>query len=290
MNLSLPVPAPQLESLEDFIHSHFDRALAQTQVTQSLGHRKLFESINYSLFSGGKRFRPSLGLLLGEALGLSHLQVQPWLAAIECIHTYSLIHDDLPAMDNDSMRRGKPTNHMVYGETTALLAGDALLTESFTIISNYYCDSPEIGLALVLVLSKASGMEGMVGGQALDLSSDLKNLNTESIQWIHQLKTGALIQAATEGVAIIAQLSKEKRQHLKEFGSLVGLAFQLKDDLLDYDPKNQDYKNVVYHLGLAETQTLLETVSQKAQDKLQLVAQSSETLKSLVLYNIARSH
>lgn len=288
--MNLPVPAPQLESLENFIHSHFDRALAQTQVTQSQGHRKLLDSINYSLFSGGKRFRPSLGLLLGEALGLSHLKVQPWLAAIECIHTYSLIHDDLPAMDNDSLRRGKPTNHVVYGETTALLAGDALLTEAFTIISNYYSNSPEIGLALVLVLSKASGMEGMVGGQALDLSSDLKDLNAESIQWIHQLKTGALIQATTEGIAIIAQLSTEKRQQLKEFGSLVGFAFQLKDDLLDYDPNNKDFKNVAYHLGLAETQTLLEHVSQKAQTQLQMMTHSSETLKNLVLYNISRAH
>lgn len=288
--MNLPVPAPQLESFESFLHYHFGRALVHTQVTQSRSHQKLLESINYSLFSGGKRFRPSLGLLLGEALGLSHLEVEPWLAAIECIHTYSLIHDDLPAMDNDSLRRGKPTNHVVYGETTALLAGDALLTEAFTIISHYYSDAPTIGLALVQILAKASGMEGMAGGQALDLAIDLQDLNLESIQCIHQLKTGALIEATTEGVAIIAHLSMDKCQQLKEFGSQLGLAFQLKDDLLDYDPEIKDHKNLACHLGRQETQKLLETVSQKAQEQLQKITHFPETLKNLVDYNISRSH
>ncbi len=288
--MHLPTPLPQLESFERFLHKHFAEILPQTQRTPSQGHSKLLESICYSLFSGGKRFRPSLGFLLSEALDVPSVNAQAWLAAIECIHTYSLIHDDLPSMDNDSQRRGKPTNHIVYGETTALLAGDALLTEAFTFISQYYSNHPEIGLPLVQILSKAAGIEGMVGGQALDLASDLKHLNRESIQWIQQLKTGALIQAVAEGIAVIARLPQEQRQQLKEFGALLGLAFQLKDDLLDYDPSNEDYKNITSHLGLSETQKLLEELSQKAQQKLQFLTQPPETLKKLVLYNISRSH
>jgi len=280
----------QLESFENFINNHFAKALPQTKITKSKGHHKLLESVIYSLFSGGKRFRPSLGFLLGDALGLSNEKVQAWLAAIECVHTYSLIHDDLPCMDNDSLRRGKPTNHILFGETTALLAGDALLTEAFTIISKYYSDSPKIGLSLVQILSQAAGLTGMVGGQALDLSADLKDLNIESIQWIHQLKTGALIQAVTEGVAVIAELAINESQEVKEFGMLLGFAFQLKDDLLDYDPKGKDYKNLVYHLGLDETHKILVTVSQQALDKLSFLTQPPEMLNNLVQYNITRSH
>lgn len=285
-----PVPTMQLESFENFINNHFAKALPQTKITKSKGHHKLLESVIYSLFSGGKRFRPSLGFLLGDALGLSNEKVQAWLAAIECVHTYSLIHDDLPCMDNDSLRRGKPTNHILFGETTALLAGDALLTEAFTIISKYYSDSPKIGLSLVQILSQAAGLTGMVGGQALDLSADLKDLNIESIQWIHQLKTGALIQAVTEGVAVIAELAINESQEVKEFGMLLGFAFQLKDDLLDYDPKGKDYKNLVYHLGLDETHKILVTVSQQALDKLSFLTQPPEMLNNLVQYNITRSH
>jgi geranylgeranyl diphosphate synthase type II len=192
-------------------------------------------------------------------------------------------------MDNDSTRRGKPTNHIVFGETTALLAGDALLTEAFSVISKYYADNPSIGLSLIQILARSSGFEGMVGGQALDLSSDLEDLNIESLQWIHQLKTGALIQAVAEGVAIIAELPLVEQQQVKEFGSLLGFAFQLKDDLLDYDPKSKDYKNLVYHLGINETQKMLERVSQSAQEKLYFLTTPSEVLNNLVQYNITRS-
>lgn len=289
MNLTLPTQ--DLHLLEDFLHQHFDRILRHGGENENKGHYQLIESVKYSLFSGGKRFRPAVGFLLGHAMNLHPKQLLPWLSAIECIHTYSLIHDDLPSMDNDSLRRGKPTNHVLFGEATALLAGDALLTEAFGLLSEYYFEIPEVGLKLVKVLSQAAGLNGMVGGQALDLGADMQNINAESAELIHHLKTGALIRAVTEGVAIIAQASPQEQSKATQFGAHLGFAFQLKDDLLDFDPQTLDPKNMACHLGQERIRDLLHSTSQQAHNELGFLGEKSiKPLMDIIDFNIQRNH
>ncbi|MEY4616759.1 MAG: hypothetical protein RJB66_1719 [Pseudomonadota bacterium] len=288
--MELSLPTEQLRALEEFFHLHFDQILKHGGENENKGHFQLIEAIKYSLFSGGKRFRPSIGLLLGGAMNLPTQRLLPWLAAVECIHTYSLIHDDLPSMDNDSLRRGKPTNHVVFGEATALLAGDALLTEAFAIIGKYYLDTPEIGVKLVQTLALAAGAEGMVGGQAMDLAADMSTLKIETAELIHQLKTGALIRSVTEGVAIIARCSQEDSARLIQFGSHLGLAFQLKDDLLDFDPQVKDAKNVACHIGTTKTKEWLETISKRAEEQIRFLDRASTPLIQLIEYNARRTH
>ena len=167
---------------------------------------ELKESMYYSAGSGGKRFRPVLSLLVAELFSVPASRVLPFAAAVEFIHTYSLIHDDLPCMDNDDYRRGKPTNHKVYGETTALLAGDALLTEAFLAITKGYKDNGFLASQLCDLLSRAAGVRGMVGGQAIDLKA--KNLTVEELTHLHNLKTGRMIQVAAEGAAVVAAIRR----------------------------------------------------------------------------------
>lgn len=288
--MELSLPTEQLRLLEDFLHQHFDKILRHGGEEENKGHFQLIESLKYSLFSGGKRFRPSVGFLMGNAMSLTPQRLIPWLAAVECIHTYSLIHDDLPSMDNDSMRRGKPTNHILFGEATALLAGDALLTEAFSIIGQYYHETPDLGLQLVRILSLASGVEGMVGGQAMDLAADMENLKIETAEIIHHLKTGALIRSVAEGVAVLARATIEDSVRLTQFGAHLGFAFQLKDDLLDFEPNTKDPKNLACHLGPSKIKDLLETISRRAEEQLMFLGQSAEPLNKLIEYNIRRSH
>lgn len=288
--MNLPLPTESLQALESFLHDYFGRLLIHGGENENKGHFLLVESLRYSLFSGGKRFRPAIGFLLGSAMGLATHKVVPWLAAVECIHTYSLIHDDLPAMDNSATRRDKPTNHILFGEATALLAGDALLTEAFAILSRSYKESPDLGLQLTYILAQASGINGMVGGQALDLAANLENLTTESAELIHHLKTGALIRSVAEGLAVLARASDEDRARLMQFGSHLGFAFQLKDDLLDYEPEKGDPKNMVSHLGLPNTKDLLNTISRQAELQLQFLGSYAKPLLQLIEFNIHRSH
>ncbi len=288
--MELSLPTVQLQMLEEFLHRHFDKVLRHGGEEENKGHFQLIESIKYSLFSGGKRFRPSVGLLLGNAMAIAPQKLIPWLAAVECIHTYSLIHDDLPSMDNDSMRRGKPTNHILFGEATALLSGDALLTEAFSIIGQNYMETPDVGLQLVRILALASGVEGMVGGQAMDLAADMENLKIETAELIHHLKTGALIRSVAEGVAAIARSTFEDAARITQFGVHLGFAFQLKDDLLDFEPNNKDPKNLACHLGPTKIKDLLETISRRAEEQLRFLGKSAEPLNRLIEYNIKRNH
>lgn len=288
--MPLALPTEQLKRLEEFLHNHFDKILKHGGDNENRGHYQLIESIKYSLFSGGKRFRPSIGFLIGNAMNLPNEQLLPWLAAVECIHTYSLIHDDLPTMDNDAMRRGKPTNHILFGDATALLAGDALLTEAFTILGTYYADTPDIGLKLTKTLALAAGVEGMVGGQAMDLAANLEQLTIEMAELIHHLKTGALIRSVAEGLAVIARTRSEDQARLTQFGVHLGFAFQLKDDLLDFNPEVKDAKNMTCHLGLTKTKDLLKLISQKASEELHFLGGNAASLKQLIEYNVHREH
>ena len=195
------------------------------------------EAMAYSLEAGGKRIRPLLVFSVLAAFGKDLRLGIPAAAAIEMIHTYSLIHDDLPAMDDDDLRRGKPTNHKVFGEAVAVLAGDALLTYSFQLVADMSAPevSAEMKLELVREIAKSAGAEGMVGGQVADMEGEDKQLTLSELEYIHEHKTGKLLAASILSGAILAGATVEQRQHLRDFAYHLGLAFQIRDDILDIE-------------------------------------------------------
>lgn len=200
----------------------------------------LLEAMRYAVLNQGKRLRPILLLQTAQLMGGNQQAAMRIACAIEILHCYSLIHDDLPAMDNDDLRRGKPTLHKKYSEATAILAGDALSTLAFDIIAGPQTDLPDsVKLALILGLSRAAGLGGMTGGQALDLQYENMHTTEEQILLIHAMKTGALFTFAAKAGGIIAQSSTVALERLTSFGSAIGLAFQLADDILDLTGESQ---------------------------------------------------
>lgn len=196
------------------------------------------EAMRYSLFAGGKRVRPILCLAAGAAIDDSRNMTNRLLpigVALECIHTYSLIHDDLPAMDDDDLRRGKPTNHILYGEAGAILAGDGLLTYAFDLLSKQDITAidPADRLRIISLISKAAGSIGMVGGQSLDMINENKDYPIETLRTIHRHKTGSLITCSVLAGAVGAGADEKQLEALKQYGDNIGLAFQIVDDLLD---------------------------------------------------------
>ncbi|AIE60675.1 polyprenyl synthetase family protein [Bacillus methanolicus] len=220
------------EMLENFLRSSIERLEAPSIIK---------ESMLYSLEAGGKRIRPLLLFATLHAFGKDSKKGLHTAAAIEMIHTYSLIHDDLPSMDNDDFRRGKPTNHKVFGEAFAVLAGDALLTYSFQLI----CETPEeyaaadIKLKLIRELSKAAGAEGMVGGQVADIEGEGKQLHLTQLEYIHHHKTGKLLAYSVLAGAILARANVEQIKVLSQFAFHLGLAFQIRDDILDLEGQEE---------------------------------------------------
>lgn len=199
--------------------------------------QELHAAVHYSVFAGGKRIRPILCLAALESCGGDMAPAMPVACALELIHTYSLIHDDLPAMDNDDFRRGKPTSHKVFGEAVAILAGDALLTEAFVLLSRAEKVRvvAERRLAVIQEIAHAAGIAGMVGGQALDIRADNNQLDFEGLTDIHRRKTGALIMAAVKSGAILAGASDIKIQALSLYAGHIGIAFQIADDILNVE-------------------------------------------------------
>ena len=196
--------------------------------------KKLHETIRWSLFADGKRFRPALLLAVGETFGASENNLLQTAAAIEMIHTYSLVHDDLPAMDNDDLRRGRATCHKKFGEATAILAGDVLQTLAFQAIADDESLSAEIRVKLVSEIARAAGTpSGMVAGQQLDLEAEGKGVSIEHLEKIHHNKTGAMISVAARAGAIIAGASKKEIEVVTNYAAQIGLLFQITDDLLD---------------------------------------------------------
>ena len=196
---------------------------------------RVVEAMRYSLFAGGKRLRPILCLAASEAVGGDLKAAMPAGCALEMIHTYSLIHDDLPAMDDDDLRRGKPTNHKVFGEAIAILAGDGLLTEAFVLLSDYNSLLPERAVQVIGVIAEAVSYRGMVGGQVVDILSQNKRADLETVQQMHSRKTAALIAAATESGALTGKGSEAQVAALARYGRAIGLAFQIADDILDIE-------------------------------------------------------
>lgn len=207
-------------------------AYLQRFFTDSVPQKKLYEAMRYSLLAGGKRIRPVLVLEFCRICGGDWRAALPFAAAIEMVHTYSLIHDDLPSMDNDDYRRGRLTNHKVYGEAQAILAGDALLTAAFDTIASADA-APETVVAITRILASAAGEKGMVGGQVLDIDGEGHALSEEQVHTIHALKTGALISAACRMGAVAGGGSREQICAAGLYADAIGLAFQIRDDMLD---------------------------------------------------------
>ena len=216
-----------------------DRELKNVLVDKKGYQDEIFKSIDYSLFTGGKRLRPIMALKSCEIFKEDISDVIPHALAIEMIHTYSLIHDDLPAMDNDDFRRGKPTNHIVFGEAMAILSGDGLLNLAFETITQYAMDNSTTmmdykkHMRALREISKYSGIEGMIGGQVVDLLSDYKTMTEEKLLFMYKTKTAALFQAALVSGAIMGDASGEEIEIIREFGFNLGIAYQIRDDILD---------------------------------------------------------
>lgn len=199
--------------------------------------KRVVEAARYSLFAGGKRLRPILCLAAAEVVGCDIEPVLPAACALEMIHTYSLIHDDLPAMDNDDFRRGVPTNHKVYGEAIAILAGDALLTEAFEYLAQCANDSvsPDKVIEVIRIAVKAAGYRGMIGGQVIDLECENQKVSVATVEYMHIHKTGALLSGSLEIGSILGGGDPAQTKALKNYGHHFGLAFQITDDLLDVE-------------------------------------------------------
>lgn len=211
-----------------------DEALEYQLPWDHTASTRLTAAMRHSLLDGGKRLRPILVLACAETLGNKPEPFLPFACAMECIHTYSLIHDDLPAMDNDDLRRGRPTCHKQFDEATAILAGDALLTLAFEWATQPIPGvEPQRLLAVIQLLAQGAGMAGMVGGQMLDMLSEKKQLSMEELQTVHACKTGALIQVACIAGALLGGATPEQREQFAQYGAAIGLAFQITDDILD---------------------------------------------------------
>lgn len=264
---------------------------------------RLREAMNYSLMAGGKRVRPVLCLSTASMCGLPSDTVLPFACAIEMIHTYSLIHDDLPAMDDDDLRRGKPSNHKAFDEATAILAGDALLTDAFCFMAALPLPAPRVLEALATV-AHAAGGSGMVGGQMLDmLYTGAGQVALEKLQHMHSLKTGALLRAACVSGAQLAGASADKVQAIARYGAALGVAFQIADDILDITadtatlgkPAGSDAeqgKNTYPALvGLDQSRVLANNHMQDAVESLAMfTGPEAAFLRALARYVVERTH
>lgn len=256
----------------------------------------LLKSQKYSLLSGGKRFRPFLTYLVFKLFSKNIEKIKNLCLALEMIHTYSLIHDDLPCMDNDDLRRGQSTNHKVFSEDISLLAGDGLLTDAFFLISNDQTIKDSTKVSLIKLISEKTGSQGMVSGQAFDMKVQAQ-MSFEELKKIHTLKTANLIQAAATGAAIAGEASPEETQAIYEFSYHLGMAFQIQDDLLDYADKEQDFKNYIKILGVEKTKIELAQHSELAKVQLLKVLQNTnnnllpaiEPLLMLIEFNQKRT-
>jgi geranylgeranyl diphosphate synthase type II len=221
-----------LEDLRALVDVELERALPPADAWPTTIQR----AVRYSLFAGGKRIRPVLVLAAGEAVGAERDELLPLACAVEMVHTYSLIHDDLPAMDNDDLRRGKPTSHKVFGEAIAILAGDALLTRAFHVLAEApAADEPRLRrrLRVLALLGAACGTSGLIGGQVEDLESEGRVISPEALERLHRAKTGALLSACVRGGALLGAATEAQLDALDRYAAAIGLAFQVVDDVLD---------------------------------------------------------
>lgn len=271
-------------------------------LSQIRAPKTLQSSMAYSVHAGGKRIRPLLVLATLKDLGTSSKDACKVACAVELIHTYSLIHDDLPSMDNDDFRRGKLTNHKVYGEGMAILAGDALQTFAFEILTTLDNTPPETALELIRLLSIASGAEGMVAGQVLDIEGEEMDLTLDQLEQIHLNKTGALLSFCIEAGALLADVDHEKLAHLKVYAENIGLTFQIQDDILDVTSTTEELGKsvgsdessgkVTYPslLGLKQAKERLSYHHKLAQDSLSFLNNEQSLLLQFADFIVDRKH
>jgi len=261
------------------------------------------EAMRYSLFAGGKRVRPILAIAAAEALGSKTAGLLPLAGSLELIHTYSLIHDDLPAMDDDDLRRGRPTCHKAYGEAVAILAGDALLNMAFEVLSDRRRTEAVPAkrlIAIIKEISTASGVLGMVGGQVVDMESEGRDADLATLEYIHTHKTGALIRASVRVGALYAKAGKRQFAALTRYGEMAGLAFQIADDILDLTGKEEELgkdagsdlkkgkKTFPSFYGLAESRLRACEVADQAIHSLRNFDRKADPLRELAKYIVNR--
>ena len=281
---------------------HIEQWLGEVLSSPNQEFKPLYESMSYSLMQGGKRIRPILSIAVLEMLHKDPADYKEFLCAMECIHTYSLVHDDLPAMDNDDYRRGNLTNHKVYGDGMAILAGDGLLTYAFQLCSENTTASAEQKIKAIQCLATAAGPEGMVGGQAFDLLSEGKHIPLEELKVLHSGKTGALFNAAIELGLILSNADQAKYVAYMTYANCLGLLFQITDDILDVTGTieelgktpgsdiRQDKSTYVSLLGLDEARNEAHVVAQKAHAALATIKDDTHILSAIIDYLLDRTH
>jgi len=282
-----------------------EQALTRYMLTEEGPLANHIKAMRYSLFAGGKRIRPILALAAAEALHATTEHLFPVACALECIHTYSLIHDDLPAMDDDALRRGKPTCHVVFGEAEAILAGDGLLSFAFELLSHPDIQqglSPVAQLRMINILAHAIGPVGMVGGQSLDLAAEGQAISFEHLRLIHGYKTGALITASVQAGAIFGKADDKQFAALSRYGVQIGLAFQIVDDLLDVEGTTENLgktagadaqrSKATYpaFFGVAKTKVMALEAVEAALTALEIFDTKAEPLRALARYIYERNN
>jgi geranylgeranyl diphosphate synthase type II len=267
----------------------------------------LHQAIRYSLFAGGKRIRPILSMAAFESVGGKGDTILPFACALEMIHTYSLIHDDLPALDNDDYRRGKPTCHKVFGEAIGILAGDALLTEAFKLMTNqviqeFSLRDGRLALDVIHEVAHAAGVLGMVGGQVLDIESEGKIVDLPTLQYIHTHKTGALILVSVRVGAALGGANEETLKAFTRFGERIGLAFQIADDILNVEGKadllgkktgsdlSRGKATYPFLLGLEESKRRAKELVELAVDAIHSFGSGTEPLREIAWFILSREY
>ncbi len=296
------------KALKDYVVSCQDRvekALEARLPAERILPQKLHQAIRYSVLGGGKRMRPMLVYCTGKALGLAPESLDGIACAVEFIHVYSLIHDDLPAMDNDDLRRGKPTCHVAFDEATAILAGDALQALAFDVLANdaTIMTTSNGRLKMIATLARASGSQGMVGGQAIDLESVGLKINLAELENMHIHKTGALIRASVVMATLAkATIDPDVATRLDHYAKCIGLSFQVKDDILDEESdtatlgktqgkdKEQDKPTYPALLGMVQAKQKAQELHEKAVVSLDIFGAEADLLRDLSLYIIQRDH
>ncbi|KGK89044.1 polyprenyl synthetase family protein [Clostridium sp. HMP27] len=265
-------------------------------------NKKIYEAMSYSLNIGGKRIRPILTILTYDMFEDNYEEILPVCGALEMIHTYSLIHDDLPCMDNDDLRRGKPTNHKVFGEGLAVLAGDGLLNEALNILFKLSLKEDRKWAKAALLIGEASGVEGMIGGQTVDILSENEDIPKDKLHYIHSKKTGALIKASILAGAILGKSTEKEYNILNEFGEKLGLAFQIKDDILDIIGDStkigktakkdiESNKSTFVKLyGLEESKQMCLKLTEECLELLNKIDKNTESLEKLTLILLKREY
>ena len=281
-----------------------DRALDRFLLPADAFPLSIHEAIRYSVFAGGKRLRPILVIAAAEVAGGAMEPVLPTACAFELIHTYSLIHDDLPAMDDDDLRRGRPTSHKVFGEAVAILAGDALFTLGMRLLAESFVQgdsNPALLPQLLAEVTDAAGTVGMIGGQVVDIESEGRVVSPSTLEYIHTHKTGALIRAAVRAGALLSAASEEGLAALTTYGERLGLAFQIVDDILDLEGdqeamgkavgSDQRKRKVTYpdFYGLEPSRKMATDLIREAKEALDLFGDKAMPLRTLADFILSRN-